>query len=316
MTILESKGWNVSLYARRKCDVFELMRCYGLPFYDAGLERNGLAKLAGFLPRSLEIYRIARKTGVDVLAGISPVHAALASRVLGLPSIGFTDTEHALEQIAIFAPNCSSIYTPHAFKRNLGKKHHRYPGYHELSYLHPNYFKPDKSSLEENGLLDQGPPIVLRFIKWDATHDFGVKHRAMDLKLVDYLAKQGNLVISVEGTVPKHIKKYANPLPVEQFHNLLAYSKMYIGPGATSASESALLGTPAIYTNTLQLGYISELEYRYGLVHHRTEYSDIVKTINQILERKSSAYDHSRKQLLRETCDVASFIAEVIIEHV
>ncbi len=37
---------------------------------------------------------------------------------------------------------------------------------------------------------------------------------------------------------------------------LLAYATLFIGEGATMASECAVLGTPAIYVNSLQLGYL------------------------------------------------------------
>ena len=51
-------------------------------------------------------------------------------------------------------------------------------------------------------------------------------------------------------------------------HDLLYYATMYIGEGATMASEAAILGTPSIYINTLRLSYTDEEEAKYDLLYN------------------------------------------------
>ena len=57
-------------------------------------------------------------------------------------------------------------------------------------------------------------------------------------------------------------------IPKSKIHDLLYYATMYIGEGASMASEAAVLGTPSIYINPLRLGYLDELEKKYGLVYN------------------------------------------------
>ena len=137
-----------------------------------------------------------------------------------------------------------------------------------------------------------------------------MKNKVAEMTMIKKLAREYKLLISYEGKAPRKYREFLNPLPVDEFHNLLAFSKIYIGPGATSASESAMLGTPAVYTNHLPLGYISELERLYHLVFHRISSSAISDTVDIILNSDSNAYRKSRDKMLRNSCDVAKFVAD------
>ena len=56
-------------------------------------------------------------------------------------------------------------------------------------------------------------------------------------------------------------------------------SELYIGEGGTMASEAAVLGIPSIFVNSLELGYLNELEKKYGLVFN---FSDSKKAIGKL----------------------------------
>jgi predicted glycosyltransferase len=49
------------------------------------------------------------------------------------------------------------------------------------------------------------------------------------------------------------------------------YADLFIGESATMASESAVLGTPAIFVSTLQAGVLNEIEEKYGLLYMISE---------------------------------------------
>jgi len=49
--------------------------------------------------------------------------------------------------------------------------------------------------------------------------------------------------------IPPKWKKYIINFKPAEFHHILAFSKLYIGSGATIAAEAAVLGVPSIYTN-------------------------------------------------------------------
>ncbi|MCK4501355.1 DUF354 domain-containing protein, partial [Candidatus Babeliales bacterium] len=258
--ILEEQGWNVIIHAIDKAETFELLRAEGLQFYHASRRPSAIKNATHILPVARQIYHIVKKHEIDIMSAISGVHSSLASRLSGVPFVCFTDTEHAIEQSIFYRPTSRAIHSPRAFRKNFGKKHFKYPGYHELSYLHPNRFKPDQSFIEDTGVLDNGPPILLRMVDWSASHDFGVAHEEWERDFVKNMMNEYRVLISVEGKIPRGLEKYRNPLPACRLHDLLAFCRVYVGAGATTASESAMLGTPAVYTNPLKLGYIQELE--------------------------------------------------------
>ncbi len=68
--------------------------------------------------------------------------------------------------------------------------------------------------------------------------------------------------------------------------------------------------TPAVCTNSLPLGYISEVERKYNLVYYRTNPQEIDETLQIILDSKSSIHRQSRELFLQDKCDVAKFIAD------
>ena len=54
----------------------------------------------------------------------------------------------------------------------------------------------------------------------------------------------------MEGEIPKQLDKYKLPIdPTDSC--ILYYAELFIGEGATMASECAVLGTPSIYVNSL-----------------------------------------------------------------
>ena len=70
----------------------------------------------------------------------------------------------------------------HPLQVDLGRKHIRYNGFHELAYLHPNRFKPDISVLDELKVKEGEKFVILRFVSWNATHDFGQAGLSFDQK--------------------------------------------------------------------------------------------------------------------------------------
>jgi asparagine synthase (glutamine-hydrolysing) len=52
-----------------------------------------------------------------------------------------------------------------------------------LAYLHPTYFTPDKSILNELNINENEKYVIIRFVSWNATHDFGHKGISYENKL-------------------------------------------------------------------------------------------------------------------------------------
>ena len=80
----------------------------------------------------------------------------------------------------------------------------------ELAYLRPNYFSPDLSVLELQGVKKGEKYAILRFVKWNANHDLG--HTGITpenkIKAVQEFAKHARIFISSESELPAELESF------------------------------------------------------------------------------------------------------------
>lgn len=265
-------------------------------------------------------FRIALEFRPDILMGQALPHLAHVSALLKKPFIVFEDTEHVKNLHKIVLPFTSAIVTSDCFKTDFGKKQVRFNGYFELAYLHPDHFRPDPSVLSNLDLSKDDVFIILRFVSWNAIHDVGQKRLSfeMKLKLVRELEKYGKVFISSETELSDEFEPYRIKVAPEMMHDLLSFSTLYIGEGATMASEAAVLGTPAIYINNLRTGYIEEEEKKYGLIFNFSEveksYDNILRTAIELLEQDDlkGIWAKKRDNMLKDKIDVSKFMIEFV----
>lgn len=319
---LESEGHNVKITARDKEITTELLESYGFKYNNLGKNQKGLKnKAMGMIKTDLKLYKIAKDFNPEVLTGIHNPYIAHVSWFLRKPSLIFTDTEHAKLANVLTFPFSTAIYTPLCFKNNLGRKQIRYDGYHELSYLHPNYFKPNLSIIDELGIRKNELFTVIRFVAWDASHDRGNKGIDMENKrlIVKELEKYGRVLITSESKPPVEFEPYRIKLSPKKMHDLLYYASLYIGEGASMATESGILGTPSIYISSLidTMGNFVELNHRYRLVY---TYKDPNKALDKALELLQNSelkeeWKRKRECLLNDKIDVTKFIVDNIKKY-
>lgn len=264
---MERRGHAVLITASHKDVATQLLQRYGLEYVDLGSYGSSrLKKLINIPIMDVKMYRAVKDFRPDILLGFSSIRAAHASKVLGVPAVIFDDTEHAAWEHRLYTPLSDVILTPTCFRKSLGRKQVRFDSYMELAALHPPHFRPDPSVLQELSLTGGDVFIVVRFVSWDANHDVG-QHGIRDkVGLVKALEQYGRVLITSEGALPPELQPYQIRVPPENLHDLLYYATLYVGEGATTASECAVLGTHAIYVNTLGLGYITEENEKYHLI--------------------------------------------------
>jgi len=312
---MEKRGHEIKVTARDKEVTKNLLDAYKIPYELVGKMQKGRLNLyREWIGRGLKIFKIGRKLDADIYIGMANPATAIAARLNRKTSITFTDTEHAMIANMITFPITDIILTPDCYLRNLGKKQIRYNGYHELAYLHPNYFTPNPEVLDEVGLTPGERFIIMRFVSWQASHDVG-QHGIIDhVGLVKMLEPYGRLLITSEGPLPPELEQYRIRVSPDKLHDLLYYATLCVGEGATIASECAVLGTPAIYVNTLKLGYIGEEDKKYHLVSDfsvRTcTDATIIEEAKRLLENKNLKLEGRRKRerIQQEKCDVTAFM--------
>lgn len=312
--ILQAHGHKVLFSARDKDVLLDLLDKYDLPYRTISLQRSGFVGLSIELSQRLKnLYRVAKEFGPELICGPGET-VAIIGKLLDIPVILFNDSEPVPINKFLTYPFVDVICTPTSFRDDLGHKHIKYPGFKELSYLHPNYFSANKSVLGELGLSEDEPFILLRFVSWRAWHDVG-RHGLHDKEYIaERLEKYGKVFISSEAPLPSSLQRYQITISPEKLHDLLYYASLLFCDSQTMATEAALMGTPVVRCNSFvgkgDMGNFIELEKRYGLLHN---YADADSALNEavgILEDVSSKelWQTRRKKLLAEKIDVTAFM--------
>ncbi|MCK4664621.1 MAG: DUF354 domain-containing protein [Bacteroidales bacterium] len=309
--IMKDKGNEFLITARDKEITFELLSKYGLPFTNRG--KGGVSILGKilYIPKAdLIIYRKARSFKPDVFFSFSSTYAAHASKLARKPHITLDDTEHAKFELLMYPPFTDTILNPSCFTKDLGAKQIFFNSYIELLYLHSNYFIPNKKVLKLLNVREGEDFAIVRFVSWNASHDFDEKGLSNidKIELVESLSKKMKVFVSSEGEMPEETKKYQFRLPPEFMHDALFFARLYVGEGGTTASESAILGTPAVYINNLSMGYIED-EKKAGLLFQSTKKEEINKNIEFILNNQSrSEYKMIATEFIKDKIDPTAFL--------
>lgn len=315
---LEKKGHQIQLCAIDKENSLDLLDIYGFNYKILGVNRGkGIAsKIPLLIESELKMFKIAKEFKPDLFITRASPASIHTSKLFRKTSISFSDTEHATLVASITFPFVDAIFTPSCYKRDLGKKHIRYNGYHELAYLHPNYFTPNPEVLNKLGLSEDDTFIILRFSSWGAHHDRGHHGIQNKIEFVKELEKYGRVLITSEDELDDTLEKYRIKVSPEKLHDLLYYASLYVGDGATTAVESAILGTPSIYVSSLvgTMGNFIELEEKYGLLFN---YKDSDEALNKAVEllQKSGLKEEwkpKRERLLDDKIDVTAFMVKVV----
>jgi predicted glycosyltransferase len=221
-----------------------------------------------FLLRLLRLNALIRADRPDLMIGIMGVTIAPLGKVWGIKTMVFYDTEVASLTNRFAFRLATRVGVPDCFQARVGANAIRYPGYHELAYLHPSVFTPDPGVLN---LLQVKPGerfFILRWVSLNSSHDLSTKGLTprQKIELSGVLRKHGKVFISSEGPLPAELQDFKLSLDPSRFLDLLAHASLVVGESATVSSEAAMLGVPSIYVSNSKRGYTDELELRYGLV--------------------------------------------------
>jgi uncharacterized protein len=315
----ERRGHKVIVTARDKEMTLQLLKSYSLDFRCISSPGKGLWGLAQeLLIRDWRLYRIAREFQPDVLTGFTGIAAAHVGKLIGRPSIVFSDTEFARLSHLLTYPLATVVCTPECYKDAFGMKQVRFSGYKELAYLHPRRFTPDFRIAREIGIEPESRFFIVRFVSWGAAHDLrekGLSH-PNKVKFVAELAKHGRVLVSSEGELPEELAPYRSTISVDNIHHVMAFATLYVGESATMASECAVLGVPAIFIAKTGRGYTTEQEENYGLVFNFTDKQQDLAfdRMRELLARSNlkQKWLQRRERLLSEKIDVGEWLVDFV----
>lgn len=312
---MQEKGHQILFTCRDRECVLDLLRVYGFVYDNFGKHYSSVqGKIFGLAKNELQMLNTAIQFKPDLFFSHGSTIAAFTSFIMHKPHIALEDTFN-MEQVKLSMLFTDVVLTgdyPHPY---LGKKEIKYPGYHELAYLHPNVFTPDESVLDILGVKKGEKYAIVRFVAWKASHDIGHCGISYEnkIKLVNTLSKHLRIFISSESELPEDLKKFQINVPAEQMHNALAFAQLFVGESGTMASESAVLGTPAIFINNNHFGCIDD-QANYGLIFTYTEAEgDQIAAIKKAEElalklNTKNEYLPKREKLLADKIDVSAFL--------
>ena len=268
------------------------------------------------LKRDFRSFKFAKKFKTDLLIGTSVENSHL-TKYMGIPSINVNeDDASAVPFYAKFSyPWASVILSPVVCDNDKwNNKTIKYPGYHELAYLHPNHFKPDKNIVKKY-ICPDNKYFIIRFAKLKAHHDKGVKgiNKDIALILIEILKPYGKIYITSERILEPVFEQYRMTINPLDMHHVMAYAELYIGDSQTMAAEAGVLGTPFIRFNDFvgRIGYLNELEdvFKLGAGIKPNEEKRLFTTVKEMVNTNNlkMIYQERRQKMLTQKIDTASF---------
>ena len=319
---LETRGHEVKITAADKENTAAILEGYGFDYELRKHYKKLASKAIGVIRNDFWLYGISREFRPDIYISPGSPYAAQVSKLFRKPHIAFTNTERAKLAIRLMLPFTDVVCTPSCFKRDLGSKQVRFNSYYELAYLHPNYFKPNPAVLEKLNLSRDNKFILMRFSSLVSHHDIGVK--GFDFKsrkeMQEFIKKvedYGQVFLTSEIELDRELEKYRVTVPTTDFHSFIYFATMYIGEGAKTASEAAVLGVPSIYVSTTRRGYLDELEERYDLAYTIPNREQAFEKAIGLLEDEDvkKKWQKKREKMLSEKIDTAKFIVDFVEEY-
>lgn len=318
--MLGERGDEVLTLAVEKDGDTKLLEKFGIPYVLSARStgKNVLEKGLLFLGLCIEHTYRALRFQPDILIGRASPMMAVASFISRKPHIIYEDTEVSKFSLRICKHLTTKIITPRTFLTDLGPAQERLDTYKELFYLHPSVFTPDKQKLRNVGFNPDEPYILVRFVAWNASHDIGRKglDDAGKIELVKKLSRYGRVYVSAEGNVPEALKPLLLKTPYELIHHVLAFAKLVYSEGATMASEAVVLGTHALYVNTIVSGSTREQAERFHLLYNFNDgedrYEKATAQAIELLETPDLVElgREKQKKLLEEKVDINHYYLE------
>lgn len=317
---LKINGHNTSVLIKKKDILEDLLKYENLEYKNIlkhGRKDNKLGLIYGQIVQEFRMLIYCLKNRQDILVGTSSAITHVG-KILGIPSIIVTEDDAEITPLVVKVayPFASFIMTPEVCSVGKWKnKQISYSGYHELAYLHPNNFEPDKSIVEKYFSPDENY-FIIRLAKLTAHHDSGIKgiNDTIVANLINILKDHGKIYITNERELSDEFEKYRISINPIDMHHVLAFASLYIGDSQTMAAESAVLGVPFIRFNDFvgRIGYLDELENTYKLgygiltIDENTLYEKVYQILS--IDGFSQIFQERRKTMLADKIDLASFL--------
>jgi predicted glycosyltransferase len=268
---MRSDGHAVEVTAREFAQTLELLERFGMEHTVIGRHRGErrLSKAVGLASRSLALARWARGRGFDVAMGHGSNDVTVAAALLRIPSATAFDYEWAPTQHRVNCRLARAVVVPEVipperlYRYGARGKLRRYEGLKEEYYLAD--FEPDRSVLDELGLHEREPIVVVR-----TPPEVSLYHRFRNPLFREVLERLDGSQAVVLPRTPAQREELARrgglivPERAIDAPSLVALADLVISAGGTMNREAVALGTPVWTTFEGRLGAVDEALLREG----------------------------------------------------
>jgi len=317
---LKDSGHDIHILIKKKDVLEDLLRESGLEFHNLlpkGRKDSKVGIAWGLIRADLKMIRYARRVKPDMMIGTSIVNSH-AGKILGIPVINVNEDDATVVPLySKFSYPWSTVILSPAPCNNWKweNKTIKYNGYHELAYLHPSRFVPDKKVIKKY-INPDNPYFIIRFAKLTAHHDSGINGITTELahEIISQLKTHGNIYITSEIPLDQSLEPFRIAINPIDMHHLLAFAQMYIGDSQTMAAEAGVLGTPFLRFNDFvgRIGYLNELEntYQLGYGFLPSQKTEMLSKINALLNIRNirEQWLKKRTDMLSQKIDLSAFL--------
>ena len=322
--ILKEHGHSIFFAVRQREILVDLVKDFDFDHViikDNRKKNSFFSLVKSILNREYEMFKIVKRYKPDLMAGTDIVITHLG-KVFNIPSIILCDDDSSVVPLmanlgfrfasSVIAPDICDI-KPFNFKK-IG-----YRGLQKLSYLHPNYFFPNKSLINKSLDLNK-PYFIIRSVKFSAHHDKNI--RGIDNNLLDSIIKLlkpfGKIYISSERLLPEKYNEYILSIDLKLIHHAMFFSDLFISDSQSMTVESCILGTPSIRYNDFvgKISVLEELEHKYKLTFGITpdKPKELLNKIEKLIKTPNIKIEwrERKEKMLKDMIDVAAFVADAL----
>ncbi len=316
---LKDDGNEVFILARQKDVLLDLLKNERYETLPLNKGKNLFEKIKYRRPSLNYVVEYAKRVKPDFVTGTGGFYGV--SQQLNIPSWLLVEDD-ATTNAMIFLDNLLSnrkytgILSPVVCNNSiLEKKSVKYHSYHELAYLHPNNFTPDRAVVEKYFPSNE-PYFIIRFAQLNAYHDLGVSgiNTEVAQHLIDLLKPFGTIYITSERPLEPQFEQYRIRIDPSDMHHVMSFASLYIGDSQTMAAESGVLGVPFVRFNGFvgRIGYLRELEdvYHLGYGIKPKDVDKLFTVVTDLLQMpdRKDIFKLRRQKMLSDKIDYARFL--------
>ena len=318
---LSNTDHDVIILARDYGCTEALLEYYGMKYYVYGKCKTAKFSLVRELPNHfVNIFSEAREYNPDLIFGMG-AYSAFAGAVTRTPVVSICDSEPTSIDHAVSRPFTDVFLTPATFEKSLGKNHYRFQGFKETAYLHPEVYKMD-SNVKDQLTINSEPYVILRFNAFGSHHD--ISHVGFSQKqkedLINKLSQYATVFVSDESNKIdfSSVSGHEFNLHPALMHDALANASLLVADTQTMVTEAALLGTPAIRSNSFvggsDMGNFKDLEAN-GLIYNLHDFEEVLeRAIKVIREPKiEKRWKTRRNEYLADKVNLTDLITDIAI---